>query len=172
MRRYTSQNAHRLEVLASESDPAALEEYSASDYAATIALLERFYSIILTDCGTGMLNSAMQGILHGADSLVVVSTGSVDGARSASATLDYLDAHGYRTLVEQCIVVVNQVRPQPKSVDLARIIEHFEQRCRAVRVVPFDPHLEAGAEIDLNRLKPKTRSALLEVAAAVSSAFS
>ena len=38
------------------------------------------------------------------------------------------------------------------------------RRCRAVRLVPFDPHLEEGAEVDLARLRPQTRAALLELA--------
>ncbi|MGU3436498.1 AAA family ATPase [Actinomycetes bacterium M1A6_2h] len=171
VRRYTSQNESRLEILASDSDPAVSEAFSADDYDETVRLLERFYSIVLTDCGTGLLHSAMRAILHGADSLVIVSSGSVDGARSASATMDWLDAHGYRELVEQSIAVINMVRPQAKGVDLHRIVEHFEQRCRAVRLIPFDPHLEQGAEVDVSRLQPKTRAALLDLAAAVSVTF-
>jgi MinD-like ATPase involved in chromosome partitioning or flagellar assembly len=56
-------------------------------------------------------------------------------------------------------------------VDLPKVVEHFEQRCRLVRLIPFDPHLEEGAEIELERLRPKTRTALLELAAAVASDF-
>ena len=41
----------------------------------------------------------------------------------------------------------------------------------AVRLVPFDPHLEEGAEISLDRLKPGTREALIELAAVVASDF-
>jgi hypothetical protein len=37
--------------------------------------------------------------------------------------------------------------------------------------VPFDPHLEEGAEIGLDHLKPQTREALLEMAAVVASGF-
>jgi MinD-like ATPase involved in chromosome partitioning or flagellar assembly len=37
--------------------------------------------------------------------------------------------------------------------------------------VPFDPHLEEGAEINLDRLKPPTRDALLEMAAVVANGF-
>jgi MinD-like ATPase involved in chromosome partitioning or flagellar assembly len=37
--------------------------------------------------------------------------------------------------------------------------------------VPFDPHLEEGAEISLDRLKPETREALLELAAVVADGF-
>jgi MinD-like ATPase involved in chromosome partitioning or flagellar assembly len=38
-------------------------------------------------------------------------------------------------------------------------------------VVPFDPHLEEGAEIDLDRLRPNTRAALIELAAVVADGF-
>ncbi|MEV0948053.1 MinD/ParA family protein [Rhodococcus sp. NPDC049939] len=171
VRSYTSQNRHRLEVLASDSDPAVSEAFSGDDYARTVKMLEKFYSIVLTDCGTGLMHSAMQTILEEADALVVVSSGSVDGVRSASATLDWLDAHGYRDLVSKSVAVVNAVRPGSGKVDLPKVVEHFEQRCRSVRLVPFDPHLEEGAEIELERLHPKTRNALLELAAAVTSGF-
>lgn len=171
VRGYTSQNEFRLEVLASDSDPAVSEAFSGSDYDRAVDLLEKFYSIVLTDCGTGLMHSAMDSILSGSDSLVVVSSSSVDGARSASATLDWLDAHGYRDLVRSSVAVVNAVRPRAGKVDLAKVVEHFAQRCRQVVLVPFDPHLEEGAEIDLGRLKPKTRFALLELAAAVAADF-
>ena len=49
--------------------------------------------------------------------------------------------------------------------------EHFAARCRAVVRIPFDPHLEEGAEIDLDRLEPRTRLALLDLAAHVADAF-
>lgn len=170
-RAYTSQNVHRLEVLASDSDPAVSEAFSAQDYERTLALLERYYSIVLTDCGTGLMHSAMRAILENTDALVVISSGSVDGARSASATLDWLDAHGYRDLVSGSVAVVNSVRPKSGKVDLDRVVGHFEQRCRAVHLLPFDPHLEEGAEVDLERLLPGTRRALLRLAAEVASGF-
>ena len=53
VRSYTSQGPSRLEVLASESDPAVSEAFSSDDYTRTLEVLERFYSLVLTDCGTG-----------------------------------------------------------------------------------------------------------------------
>ena len=175
VRGYTSQGPSRLEVLASESDPAVSEAFSSDDYKRTLEVLERFYSLVLTDCGTGMLHSAMSAVLSSADVLVVVSSGSVDGARSASATLDWLDAHGYQQLVGNSIAVINAVRPRSgrgaSRVDLEKVADHFSRRCRAVLEVPFDPHLEEGAEISLEKLKPETRDALTELAAVVASGF-
>ncbi|BDX34450.1 ATPase [Mycobacterium antarcticum] len=175
VRNYTSQGPSRLEVLASESDPAVSEAFSSDDYKRTLEVLERFYSLVLTDCGTGMLHSAMSAVLNNADVLIVVSSGSVDGARSASATLDWLDAHGYQQLVANSLAVINAVRPQAgrggSRVDQQKVVDHFSRRCKAVLQVPFDPHLEEGAEISLERLRPETRDALLELAAVVASGF-
>ena len=171
IRAYTSQGPSRLEVLASEQDPAVSEAFSEDDYRRTVALLEHFYNIVLTDCGTGLMHSAMKGVLDIADALVVVSSGSVDGARSASATLDWLDVHGYRDLVSRSVAVINSVRPRAGSVDLDKLAQHFGARCRAVCRIPFDPHLEEGAEIELDRLGADTRLALLELAATVADGF-
>jgi MinD-like ATPase involved in chromosome partitioning or flagellar assembly len=171
VRSYTSQGPSRLEVLASESDPAVSEAFSSQDYARTLDVLERFYSLVLTDCGTGLMHSAMSAVLAKSDTLIVVSSGSVDGARSASATLDWLDAHGHEELVRNSVAVINAVRPRSGKVDMQKVVDHFSRRCRAVRLVPFDPHLEEGAEIDLQRLKRETREALLELAAVVADAF-
>lgn len=171
VRAYTSQGPSRLEVLASEQDPAVSEAFSEEDYRRTIDLLEHFYNIVLTDCGTGLMHSAMKGVLDIADSLVIVSSGSVDGARSASATLDWLDAHGYHDLVSRSVAVINSVRPRSGAVDLDRLAEHFGSRCRAVCRIPFDPHLEEGAEIELERLAGATRTALLELGATVADDF-
>ncbi|OLL74276.1 Proline and alanine rich protein EspI, component of Type VII secretion system ESX-1 [Pseudonocardia sp. Ae168_Ps1] len=172
VRAYTSQGVSRLEVLASEQDPAVSEAFSEDDYRRAVDLLEHFYNLVLTDCGTGLMHSAMYGVLGMADQLVIVSSGSIDGARSASATLDWLDAHGYGPLVRNAVVVINTVyRRAGGGVDLDRVAEHFAGRCRAVVRVPFDPHLEEGAEIDLDSLEEPTRTALLELAAAVADGF-
>ena len=171
IRNYTSQGPSRLEVLASESDPAVSEAFSGDDYTRTLEVLERFYSLVLTDCGTGLMHSAMAAVLAKTDSLVVVSSGSVDGARSASATLDWLDAHGHEELVRNSVAVINAVRPRSAKIDIQKAVDHFSRRCRAVRLVPFDPHLEEGAEIDLDRLKRETREALIDLAAVVADGF-
>ncbi|MCW2655604.1 MAG: hypothetical protein JWR32_6580 [Mycobacterium sp.] len=171
IRSYTSQGPSRLEVLASESDPAVSEAFSSDDYLRTLEILERFYSLVLTDCGTGLMHSAMSAVLAKADVLIVISSGSVDGARSASATLDWLDAHGHQEMVRNSIAVINAVRPRSGKVDMHKVVDHFSRRCRAVRLVPFDPHLEEGAEIHLERLKRETRDALIELAAVVADGF-
>ncbi|WP_435832391.1 AAA family ATPase [Nonomuraea rubra] len=172
IRAFTSQAPSRLEVLASDRDPSVSEAFSGSDYQAVSQVLENFYSICITDCGTGLLHSAMGGVLGLADQIVLVSSPSVDGARAASATLDWLEAHHYADLVKNATVVLCSVRPRSKSaVDIKKLEAHFAARCRAVIRVPYDPHLEEGAEIDLDRLQEPTREAYLQLAACVGDGF-
>jgi MinD-like ATPase involved in chromosome partitioning or flagellar assembly len=171
MRGYTSQGSSRLDVLASENDPAASQAFSAEDYARTLDILERFYNLVLTDCGTGLMHSAMSAVLAKADVLVVIASVSVDGARTAAATLDWLDAHGHKDMVRNSIAVINAVRPPSGKVDMQKIVGHFAGRCRAVRLMPFDPHLETGAEISLDELNRQTRAALIDLAGVVADGF-
>ncbi|MEV0298797.1 MinD/ParA family protein [Nocardia sp. NPDC050710] len=171
VRAHTSQAPSRLEVLASEQDPAVSEAFSEADYRKAIGILQSFYNIILTDCGTGLMHSAMSGVLDMASSLVLVTSPAIDGARSASATLDWLDHHGYGKLVERTVVVVNASRRGASTVDLDQLRKLFLDRTRAVQVVPFDDHLAEGAEIDLELVSKPTRRALLELAAMVADDF-
>ena len=171
VRRYTSKGPTGLEILASDSDPAISDAFSADDYTRTLDILDRFYGLVLTDCGPGLLHSVMSSVLEKADLLIVVSSGSIDGARSASATLDWLDAHGHEEKVRNSIAVINAVRSRTGKVDMNKVVDHFSRRCRAVQIVPFDPHLEEGAEIELEKLASRTRAALLELAATVADDF-
>src|ERR1700749_3599846 len=172
VRAYTSQASSRLEILASDRDPGVSVAFSADDYRAGARVLEHYYSICITDCGTGLLHSAMAGILELADQIVLVSSPSVDGARSARATLDWLEAHNYVDLVHGGVVVLSAIRRKSKStVDLDRLEQHFAARCRAVVRVPYDPHPEEGAEFELDYLDPETADAYLTLTALVADAF-
>ncbi|WP_308166989.1 MinD/ParA family ATP-binding protein [Nocardia albiluteola] len=171
VRRHTSQGTSRLEVLASERDPAASESFSEDEYRQVARILQRFYNIILTDCGTGLMHSAMAGVLELAHSLVLISSSAIDGARSAAATLDWLSLHGHDHLVRNAVVVINLPRPGSPNVGIQQLREYFLSRCRAVHIIPYDPHLSEGAEIELARLHKNTKRALVELAATVADDF-
>jgi MinD-like ATPase involved in chromosome partitioning or flagellar assembly len=172
VRQFTSQASSRLEILASDRDPGVSTAFSADDYIEVAHILEQHYSIAITDCGTGLLHSAMYGILEIADHIVLVSSPSVDGARSASATLDWLEAHQYTDLVRTAVVVLSTIRPRSRStVDLDRLEAHFASRCRDVVRIPYDAHLEEGAEVELDLLSGATRDAYLTLAASVADGF-
>jgi MinD-like ATPase involved in chromosome partitioning or flagellar assembly len=162
--------AGRLQVLASEQDPARSEAFNRAEYEQVCAVLARFYNIVVTDSGTGMVHSAMDGTLALANSLVIVGSLTVDGASRAGKTLDWLVAHGHREMVAQAVVVLSRDRTS-KEIDTDRLVAHFSARCRAVVIVPHDPHLATGGRIELGALAPATSDAFLELAALVADDF-
>jgi putative peptide zinc metalloprotease protein len=171
LKQYTSQAPEsRLEVLASDDDSRIGIALDRSDYHRLIKLLDRFYNLILLDTGTGILDSANQGLLTEADELVLVLRPGLDGGRAAALTLDWLEAHDYGELVRQAVVVINAVRPGV-GAPIEPIREHFENRCRRVVTVPWDPALETGAQTMLSHLHRATEESLLEMAAAVAENF-
>ncbi|HEY5834067.1 FhaA domain-containing protein [Streptomyces sp.] len=171
VRRFTSQSPSGLEILANDADPALSTAFNDEDYRQVVGCLGQHYPIILTDSGTGLLHSAMRGVLDLADQLIIVATPSVDGASSASTTLDWLDAHHYADLVQRSITVVSEARKASKMIKVNDVLAHFRARCRAVVVVPFDEHLAAGAEVDLAQMKPRTRDAYFNLATLVAADF-
>lgn len=172
VRAFTSQDTSRLEVLASDRDPAMSVAFSKEDYLNVARMLEQYYSICITDCSTGLVHSAMAGALSLADQIILVSSPSVDGVDSADATLDWLEVHDCGELVHNAVVVLSVIRPPSKNtVGLDSFKQHFAARCREVIQIPYDAHLEEGTEISLERLSPATTQAWLRLAAAVGEAF-
>lgn len=163
--------AARLQVLASEQDPEMSEAFSEVEYRTVADVLARYFNIILTDSGTGLLHSAMSGTLAIADSLVVVGSPSVDGASRASKTLDWLIAHGHGELVSRAVAVISTVRPASKELDMIRLREHFQSRVRAVVEIPYDRHLVTGGIIDMAQLERATEHSFLELSAIVADGF-
>jgi putative peptide zinc metalloprotease protein len=172
LRCYTAQAPEsRLEVLASDDDPRIGLALDRQAYHRVIELLDHYYNLILLDTGTGILDSANQGLLAEADQLVLVLRPALDGARAASLTLDWLSEHGHRELVARAVVVINGVR-HSGGIPLERIEDHFAKRCAKVISVPWDRTLEAGGQMALSALHQRTRDALTELAAAVADHFS
>ncbi|MFB7370445.1 FhaA domain-containing protein [Streptomyces sp. NPDC056222] len=171
VRRFTSQSPSGLEILANEADPALSTAFDEEDYRKVVGCLGQHYPIVLTDSGTGLLHSAMRGILDFADQLIVIATPSVDGATSASTTLDWLSAHNYDDLVQRSITVISETRKKSKMVRVNDVVDHFRARCRGVVLIPFDEHLATGAEVDLEQMKPRTRQAYFELATLVAADF-
>ncbi|KGN31297.1 hypothetical protein N802_04205 [Knoellia sinensis KCTC 19936] len=171
LREYTAQaDESRLEVLASDDDPKIGMALGRDDYHDLIDLLDRFYNLIVLDTGTGILDSANQGLLSDADQLVLVLRAGVDGGRAAALTLDWLDQHENSTLVANAVVVINAVR-KGVGAPIEPIVDHFSRRCRRVVTIPWDPALEVGAQTHLSALRPITRNSIVEMAAAVSDGF-
>ncbi|WP_461163286.1 MinD/ParA family ATP-binding protein [Arthrobacter sp. R4-81] len=164
---YTARDGSRLDILASDADPMVAHAFDDADYRAVTDILGRYYSIVLTDSGTGMVHSVMKGTLEKADAVVLVSGGSVDEARLASETLSWLEAHGRHDLVAKATVVINMAAGAGTLVNVDEIEQHFLSRVKNVVRIPHDRHLAEGSKIDLRQLRPATRAAAVELAALV-----
>lgn len=162
-----SRDETRLDVLASDADPMLSEAFNEGDYNVVADMAARYYSIVITDCGTGIVHSVMRPTLQRASSVVIVSGGSVDEARLASETLTWLEANGYGELVRNSVVALNTATQATLLVKLDEIEQHFKTRVRSVIRIPYDPALAAGSVIKFNELKKQTRDAARDLAAEV-----
>ncbi|WP_349427757.1 MinD/ParA family protein [Microbacterium sp. LWS13-1.2] len=157
----------RLDVVASDADPRVSEAFNDADYRNVAALAAHYYSVVLTDTGTGIVHSVMGATLDLADQLVIVAGLSVDEARLASETLTWLETNGYADKVRSAVVVLNNARPGQPLVQLDELESHFRSRVRAVVRVPYDAHIAAGSAIVFRELQPATRDAARALAATV-----
>jgi len=105
--------------------------------------------------------------------VVIVGSASVDGARQAAATLDWLRQNGYQHLLARACVVINHLIPGKPSVDVADLVAQFQRYVPPGRVpvLPWDKHVSAGIEIELDQLSQKFRRGIVELAAALSDDF-
>lgn len=162
-----SRDETRLDILASDTDPLLSEAFDEDDYNVVADLAARYYSIVLTDCGTGIVHSVMRATLRRADSIVIVSGGSVDEARLASETLTWLEANGYGQLVRNAIVALNTATQGTNLIKLEEIESHFRSRVREIVRIPYDPQLAAGSVVSFKDLRPITQLAARTLAALV-----
>ncbi|MBN9209441.1 MAG: MinD/ParA family protein [Microbacterium ginsengisoli] len=157
----------RLDVLASDADPRVSDAFNDADYRDVATLAAHYYSVVLTDTGTGIVHEVMGATLDRADGLVIVAGLSVDEARLASETLTWLETNGYADLVRRAVVVINASRPGASAVREAELEAHFRSRVRDVVRVPYDPAIAVGGPISFRELLPATRQAARLLAASV-----
>jgi hypothetical protein len=157
----------RLHVVAGEQDPKVSDSLTAEGYTRAHELVRHFFSVILTDCGTGVTQKAMRGILSRADSVVISAGYAVSGAKRAVSTLDWLAQHGYERLAQEAIVVLTDKDDVSSRVQKDMVRTHLASHSRQVFVVPNDPTVADGDRIDLERVHQRTREAWAEVAAAI-----
>ncbi|QRY41364.1 MinD/ParA family protein [Microbacterium hominis] len=157
----------RLDVIASDTDPHVSEAFNDSDYNAVADVAAHFYSLVLTDTGTGIVHAVMGATLDRADQIIVVAGLSVDEARLASETLTWLESNGFADLVRGAVVVLNTARPGAPLVRADELEAHFATRVGRVVRMPYDPHIASGSAIVFRDLQPETRAAARELAAIV-----
>jgi MinD-like ATPase involved in chromosome partitioning or flagellar assembly len=156
-----------LEVLASDSDPEQARPFDEDAYNVVADVAQRFYSVVLTDGASGVLEPVMQAALKRADGLVVVSGGSAEEARLASEIIDWLEANDLAELAANAIVALNTATTGTVFDHLPQIEAHFQSRVRDVVRIPYDEELVAGTPVRFGALRPFTRDSARDLAALV-----
>jgi len=160
-------HAGRLHLIAGEQDPEVSDSLTAAEYLKIRQLISSYYSVALTDCGTGVTHNAMKGILQSADNLIIAAGYAVSGAKRARSTLHWLASHGYEDLARNAIVVITDKDEVSSRVDKSAIEEHLSGICRQLIAVPHDRGVADGDLVTLDVLRPETRRAYKEIAAAI-----
>jgi MinD-like ATPase involved in chromosome partitioning or flagellar assembly len=173
MRSYTSMNASNLEVLSALDYSAARREFSDEEWKRLTTILSHYYNLVLADCGAGLFGPAARAVLSTVSALVIVASASVDGARQAAVTLNWLRQNGYHALLDRSCVVINHLVPGKPTIDVADLVQQFEHHVQPGRVVvlPWDKHIAAGTEIEFDALSNMFRRRILELAAVLSDNF-
>ena len=160
-------HAGRLHLIAGEQDPEVSDSLTAAEYLRIRNLISGYYSVALIDCGTGVTHNAMSGILQSADNLIIAAGYAVSGAKRARSTLHWLASHGYADLASNAIVVITDKDEVSSRVDKDAIEEHLSGICRQLIAVPHDRGVADGDLVTLDVLRPETRRAYREIAAAI-----
>jgi MinD-like ATPase involved in chromosome partitioning or flagellar assembly len=173
IRAYTSMNGSNLEILSSEEYSGARREFNDEDWQGATNIVSRYYNLVLADCGAGLFQPASRGVLSTVSGLVIVASASIDGARQAAVTMDWLRQNGYQDLLGRSCVVINHVVPGKPNIDVTDLVQQFERHVPPGRVIvlPWDKHIAAGTEIQLDLLSRTFQRRIVELAAALSDDF-
>lgn len=181
VRSYTGKNAAGLDVVASPRHAGSIgPPLSAAEFGQAHTALQRFYNLLLVDCGVDLDHPVMPEVLDRADTIVMVASAVSDGAVGAVTNFEWLQQNGYQQLLSRAVLVINHIRGANGYRDrkatkqlVATLIEHFTKWVPAERifVVPFDRHIASAGILDLPALQPETRRELLEVTAALAAGF-
>ncbi|MCW2687531.1 MAG: ATPase involved in chromosome partitioning [Mycobacterium sp.] len=180
MRSHVGQNDPGLDVLASNQALSGRQPMDTATYTEAHQVLQRFYSLLIADCGVDQEHAVMAGVLDTADTVVMVASAVPDGAEGADKVMRWLSESGYRQLGSRMVLVVNHIRGYTSRRDrkeserlVATLVERFSRWVPVERifVIPFDRHIATAGVIDLDQLRPQTRRRFLELTATVATGF-
>lgn len=173
VRELTNQNAANLEVLAADDYVEAQHPFNAEDWNTVKSVVEKYYSIVLADCGTGLHTEESAAVLKSAWAVLIPCDTCIDSAISAVETVEWLAVNGYKDLAGRAVIVMNHTKRGKSSADLEAIRAKLEERVGEGRVfeMPFDNHIETGKEIDIRLVSSTVRRRTTEIGATLAQWF-
>jgi MinD-like ATPase involved in chromosome partitioning or flagellar assembly len=148
------------DVLAGEENPRFAQKLDPYTVRRVLELLCRTHDVICVDTGNNVESPNWRTVLQSADQLVVTTVPREDAAFTADWMLDLLEEAGLGAMVKNAVTLLSCPTPG-KSPLLDDLAAHFGTRTRAVAVVPYDPQLESGSNIEYGMLSPTTKRAWL-----------
>lgn len=169
--------SHRLDSIVMPPGMKSDDPLTGDDYLniAEALSLKYPYRLTLTDCGTNLSDSVMDGALRVCHQLIVVTTTVMDEATVTAGGLDALALKGYGDLVRNAITVIVEKAPRDSNVNIQRKIDstaetirqHFESVTGSVVVAPYDPRIRIGDIFDPQMISEESRMAHLQIAARI-----
>ncbi len=154
------------DVLAGEENPRFAQRLDQFTVRRVLELLRRTHDVICVDTGNNVESPNWQTVMQAADQLVVTTVPREDAAFTADWMLDLLYETGLGDLASEAVTLLSCATPGPQPM-LEELTQHFASRTRAVVVVPYDPALESGSNIEHAALQPETKQAWLFASAVV-----
>ncbi len=173
VRAHTSMSADNLEVLSAANYTGPRPLLGEEEWKRALAMVPRYYNLVLADCGADLFGPAARGVLAAASGLVIVSSAAVDGVRQAAIALDWLRNNGYVDLLDRARVVINHLVPGEAEETERKLAARFQPHVPTGRVValPWDGHVATGAEVRFALLRAAFQRRISELAAALSDDF-
>ncbi|MDO3331495.1 MinD/ParA family ATP-binding protein [Mycobacteroides abscessus] len=173
VREMTNQNEANLEVLAGDDYVDAPAPFSGDDWRTIKEVVQKYYSVVLADCGLGLHTDANRAVLDSAWAAVILCDACVDSAKAAAITVDWLRENGYKDLAARAVIVMNHTKRGKSSADLEDIKARLERQVGEGNVfeMPFDPHIETGGEVDIRLVSSTVRRRATEICAKLSEWF-
>jgi MinD-like ATPase involved in chromosome partitioning or flagellar assembly len=152
------------DVLAGEENPRFAQKLDPYTVRRVLELLCRTHDVICVDTGNNVESPNWRTVIQSADQLVVTTVPREDAAFTADWMLDLLEEAGLGAMVKNAVTLLSCPTPG-KSPLLDDLTAHFGTRTRGVAVVPYDPQLESGSNIEYGTLQPATKRAWLRATA-------
>jgi MinD-like ATPase involved in chromosome partitioning or flagellar assembly len=167
---YMAVHQSGLHILAGPAGSAGDAAELAAAYGTLVALLERFYDVVLLDLGTGFANPVARFALRRADQALMVSGSDyISSTNVARATARLLDPSGpARLRPDRFTVVVNRLpATRDAAAKLASLQSAYRQAgARSIVALPEDAQLAAMLDTGTYSLGPLargTRTAIREL---------
>nr|WP_240942248.1 ATPase [Planosporangium thailandense] len=158
------------DVLAGEEDPRFAQKLDPYIVRRVLEVLCRTHDVVCVDTGNNVESPNWRTVIQSADQLVVTTVPREDAAFTADWMLDLLEEAGLGRMVKNAVTLLSCPTPT-RSPLLDDLAAHFRNRTRAVAVVPYDPQLESGSNIDYAMLHPATKWAWLRATATILEPF-